>query len=100
MGRIVKPKYRLEYWDASDTRPDVGPLVQAWRAFGPLKGKPDDRKLEAWVYRHVDSLKLGGCNEHISVALGYIPIPHRARIVNQFTGDIVATWKATMFMAI
>jgi hypothetical protein len=83
MGRIVKIKYRLD---------TIG-FSQAWR--GPVTAK----RLAQWVESYHNSLKTGGANAHLSEHYGYIPLLKEARIVNQETGNIVATWKAPMFMA-
>jgi hypothetical protein len=68
-----------------------------WEAWHKEYGKPTDRNLEKHVFAYADSLKLGGVNEHVSKALGYIPFPAKAYIVRQATGETLATWHAAMF---
>ena len=56
--------------------------------------------LKKYIREYIDSLKLGGNNEHVSKMLGYIPIPHSAELINQFTGETIDTWYASSFMVI
>lgn len=84
MGKSYTPIYRLEFNDGA-------PRVQAW------KGRANAGTLERWVVSYAKSLELGGCNEHISLSLGHIPYPRKARIVRQATGKVVAEWQAGMF---
>lgn len=93
MGRSYMPKYRIEFSDQGGPQ-----FPQAWRV--REYGKPTTENIEKWVHSLVDSMKIGGVNEHISRAVGYIPVPNRAKVVNQYTGETVATWTAPMFMAI
>ena len=92
MGKIVKPKYRVEM---------TGVTPAAWRVKGygqvPGYGKPTDANLEKFVHGYAKSLEIGGVNEHVSKALGHVPYPTSARIVDQDTGAVVASWKAGMF---
>lgn len=81
MGRTRTPKYRLE----------VDGQRMCWQ------GRATQARLLAWVRSYAASLKLGGVNQHISLALGHIPYPTRARIVNQYTGEAVAEWQAAAF---
>lgn len=92
MGHSYTPKYRIEFRDHS------GDHRQAWSVSD--HGKPIEENIEKWVYAYVDSYKIGGVNEHVAKAIGYIPVTSRARIVNQWTSEIVATWVAPMFMVI
>ncbi len=39
----------------------------------------------------------GGVNAHISKAIGYIPHPHRADVIDLDTGKVVASWEAATF---
>jgi len=94
MGKSITPKYRIEIKDNSLNYLDM-PLAMAWNC-----GKPTTKKLEEYIYKLIDSYKIGGCNEHISLTLGYMPIPNKARIINQKTGDIVIEWNAPVFMEI
>lgn len=81
MGYTRTPKYRLE----------MAGMTFAW------SGKPTQKRLEEFVFKYADSLKAGGVNEHISKALGYVPYPSHAIIVDQATKDIVVEWKAAAF---
>ncbi|MFA5049293.1 MAG: hypothetical protein WC516_09780 [Patescibacteria group bacterium] len=89
MGKSITPKYRIEI-DYNDHR--------VWNC--KEYGKPTEKNLIRYIELYIQSLKIGGCNEHISKMLGYMPIPNKAKIINQFTGDIVASWNAPMFMLI
>ncbi len=91
MGRTITPTYRLEMEEqrAGSTSPAMTRM--AW------KGRPTDANLERYVFAYVDSLKSGGVNVHLSESLGYMPIPHAARVVRQSTGQVVASWEAAMF---
>jgi len=80
------PTHRLELVEHGQQ------LTMAW------KGRVSDARLQQWIEDYIDSLKIGGCNAHISLKLGYIPIPDKAQIVHQNSGDIVATWTAPAFM--
>jgi hypothetical protein len=94
MGRSYKVKYTVTIKDNSNAY--TTPM--AWHSKD--SGKPNEANLQAWIYKYIDSLKCNGCNYHISKALGYMPIPNNAFITNQFTGKIMATWKAPAFMII
>jgi hypothetical protein len=64
-------------------------------------GKPTEANLTKYIEAFIESLKPGGCNHHVSKALGYMPIPNWARIrVNCIGGETLAEWKAPMFMAL
>ena len=84
MGKSYTPTYRLEFNDGK-------PQMQAW------KGRATDQALEQWIYSYAKSLELGGVNQHISLSLGHIPYPNKARIVRQSNGEVVAEWKAGLF---
>lgn len=88
MGRSYTPAYRVEYSDQG------GKHQTAW------SGPTTIERLALWIQAGIDSMKVGGCNEHVSKSLGYLPVPHKARIIRQATGETVATWKAPAFMAI
>lgn len=87
MGRTLTPKYAL---DAD------GCTGMVWDT--KRHGKPTAAKLEEWVMAYAKSLEAGGCNAHISQALGHIPYPRWARArLNYPGGAVVAEWKAAMF---
>lgn len=87
MGKSITPKYRI--------------VVDNQRFSWNCKeyGKPTDKNLAEYVYKLGKSYELGGCNEHISKQLGYIPYPTKARIETnvQYNPVIMAEWKAAMF---
>lgn len=66
----------------------------------PGYGRPTEKNLAKYVMDYIDSLKIGGVNQHISKALGQIPVPNWAKIRENGDGRVVATWKAPMFMEI
>jgi hypothetical protein len=87
MGRTITPKYALDM---------DGCTCMAWDT--KRHGKPTAAKLERVVMEYAKSLEAGGCNAHISQALGYIPYPRWARVRrNVWDGHTVAEWKAAMF---
>lgn len=86
MGKSYTPTYRLELIDSA------GRSVQSWR------GKATDKRLFAYLRNYVKSLYIGGVNAHISEMYGFIPYPHKARIVRQNTDEIVCEWQAPTFM--
>lgn len=51
------------------------------------------------IQNYVDSLKIGGNNEHLSRELGYMPIPNKAILIDQRSMTIVEKWNAPMFWA-
>lgn len=97
MGKIVTPKYRVEYW--TNDKPNVK-RDMIWnvtkRANVAGYGKPDVLNLQDWrdVYNH--SFR-EGVNKHVSDAAGFIVRIGRCRIVNQFTGEIVAEFTPPAF---
>jgi hypothetical protein len=60
----------------------------------------DNKKpnMEKEIYLYIDSLKIGGNNEHISKALGYMPIPNKAILIDQRTKQVIEHWNAPAFM--
>lgn len=89
MGKSTTPKYKLVVFDRD------GSYTASW------SGKPTEKRLAEYIDKYIQSLKIGGCNEHISKRLGYIPVPHKAQITfNYHGGAVVAQWQAPMFMAI
>lgn len=89
MGRSYTPRYSL-------TIDGNASACMAWDS--KRNGKPSAANLEKWVMAYAKSLELGGANEHISKAEGFIPYPRRAEVrVNKPGGAIVAEWKAALF---
>ena len=95
MGRIVTPTYRVEVVERRTASSNPAVTRMAWDCRS--KGRPTDANLERYVLAYADSLKSGGVNVHLSESLGFMPIPHSARIVRQSTGQVVASWQAAMF---
>jgi len=95
MGRVVTPKYRVEYRDnhlmmgkrsadmisSIDGRPV---LTMAWR-----RERPTKKFLENWRKVYNESFLPGGSNEHISEIAKSIPYIFYARIVEQKTGKVI-----------
>jgi hypothetical protein len=94
MGKSLTPKYRLEYYDS--TQSGMKMIVWSVKDYG----NTTEKNIGIFVHKLIESLKTGGCNDHLSKVLGFIPIPYKAQIVNQFSGEIVAVWNAPMFMEI
>lgn len=89
MGKSTIPKYKLIVFDRN------GGYTASW------SGKPTEKRLADYIDKYIQSLKIGGCNEHISKRLGFIPVPYKAMICyNYFGGARVAEWNAPMFMEI
>ena len=90
MGRSTTPTFVVDYQD------QLGLHRAAWNT--KTSGKPTDTNLEAWRVAMNRSLTLGGCNEHVSKAAGFILHVSKATIRNQKTGKLnVATARAPMF---
>ena len=79
MGRSVKPTYVVHYAD------QLGVHRVAWNV--KTGGIPTDKSLEAWRVKMNASMKMGGCNFHISQHAGILVHVHEAIVVNQKTGD-------------
>jgi hypothetical protein len=102
MGRIVTPKYRVEYADnllalrktAPDTRTSDGRqyCTVAWR-----DGRPTQKALEEWRLSTNRSFLPGGANCHITRAYDIIPHIYYARIVRQSDGAEVCHVRAPSF---
>ena len=93
MGRSVTPKYAVEV---------QGCTSAAWRVkeqYGiPGYGSPTAENLAKYVKAYIESLQPGGVNQHVSNALGYVPIPTHARIVlNDGSRTVLAEWEKVMW---
>jgi hypothetical protein len=106
MGRVVTPKYRVEYRDnilalgrsigdhaATIDGRSVRVYSQAW------KGRATAERLEDWRKTMNQSFQAGGVNAHVSRAHGMVPHINYARIVEQRTGRVVAVATMPMFEA-
>jgi len=89
MGRSTTPKYRVEVVPA-DASLRLTP--SAWRVGKdrqiPGNGKPTLSNLTNYINALEASTLPGGSNAH----LGFMPIAE-ARIVDQFTGQLMAHWR-------
>jgi len=83
MGKSITPKYRII----------VDGQVMSW------DGKPTQKALEHFVFSYAKSLEHGGCNEHISKQIGYVPYPINCKIETntQYKPVTMAAWKAAPF---
>lgn len=101
MGKTFTPTYRLEVTENA-RKSYTAPLRGMHNTFGwkaKEYGKPTTANLEKWITAYHESLKLGGCNEHLSRSLGYLPTLKAAKIIRQSTGEVMAEWNAPAFMA-
>ena len=89
MGKSFMFKYRVQVSIAAEELYRAG-----WH------GRATAERLEKYIADFIDSLKVGGCNYHISKQVGWMPIPSKAEIINQKTGEVVAVWNAPKFMVI
>lgn len=85
MGTSRVCKYRIE-WDSSYSATPHGINRQV--------------NLDTYIRQMIDSFKIGGVNQHISLCLGFIPVPKSARLVRQRDGKVIQTWEHPPFMAI
>lgn len=90
MGKTYTPTYRVEYYD------QLGKHTALWT----LPGKPTPDKLAAWITSYHASLKIGGCNEHLSKSYGFVPFAHKAFIIRQSTRKEICTWRAPLFVIV
>lgn len=95
MGKSYTPKYRIEMKDHAGWNQSSWDVRSRANTVG--MGKPTNENLKKKVYSYAKSLEIGGVNEGLSISTGFVPYPSEARIVNQFTGEIMAEWKADMF---
>lgn len=98
MGKSRMIKYVVHEQLNIDHMPSV-----RWKFTGPCKwdhkylGKPTSEKLGQWVMDGNKSYLPGGINEHVSNAMGVVPYCYAAKVVNQYTGETVAEWRAPLF---
>jgi hypothetical protein len=89
MGKTVTPKFVVVL---------DGKNAESMTWDSKSAGQPNAANLEKFVMVFAKSLEAGGCNVHISEALGYIPYPRTAVIKHNYPGGaVVASWKAGMF---
>lgn len=85
----VIPTYRIEM-DVPGFR--YSPI--AW------KGRATQKRLDDWVATHIESLKTGGANEHLSEDAGYMPIPQTVRLIHQDSNQEICRWEHPPFLMI
>jgi len=98
MGRIITPKYRVEYRDNALalgwTRPDMVSKIDGRPCYtAAWRGRATPERLEDWRKKTNQSYQEGECNAHIRPR-GTIPHVSFARIVRQSDDREMAT--ATM----
>ena len=93
MGRIITPKYRVEV-KGNFNRMGLTHTPAAWR------GKVSEKALEDYRQSTNKSFLIGGVNEHISKADGFVHHISYARIVRQADGAVMCEVKAPMFEAV
>lgn len=103
MGKVTTPTYRLETF----TRyPNGGIKKDMWswntrkspcQGIYKVEGKPSTENIKKVVDGIIKGYKIGGCNERISIMLGFIPIPFKAHVIHQKSQSIIATWEASAF---
>jgi hypothetical protein len=90
MGKIVTPKYRIEYWD------QTGKHVCAWN-----EGVPTAEKAENWRREMNVSFQPGGVNGHVlGLPGGFTLHISRVHVVCQtglLAGEVVAAARMPMF---
>ena len=91
MGRSITPKYRLEL--TAWTPNGVENQIMQWKG----KGKVTPEKIKDEIWSINLSFQKGYINQHIPKELGYNLHYSNGRVINQFTGDIVAEYKSPMF---
>jgi hypothetical protein len=103
MGKVITPKYRVEYRTnhlamgitAADmvTRDGRRVNTMIW------SGRVSAERLKTWRDDYNRSFENGGANFHVSQGRGGILRIHWARIVEQRTGRVVAEYTAPAFEA-
>lgn len=96
MGKVVTPEFRVEYW-TNDGR-HVKTMIWNVRSRANVtgQGKPTKDNLQKWRQVYNESF-YKGVNKHFSDAAGFIVRVGRCRIVNQFSGQVVAEYVPPMF---
>ena len=84
MGRNRTPRFRVE----TNTVGSMG--------WNPEYGRPTDGYLARWVLKFNEELEPGGCNEHLGTKCRVTT----ARIVEQASGEVKATYEAPAFQVV
>lgn len=87
MGRSFTPTYRIEY----TAKNFGGSSAVGWQKH---YGRASAKNLARYCELTNESFLAGGCNAHVSEMLGCNAKITGARLVHQFSGDVVATWTA------
>lgn len=97
MGRSVKVTYVIK----EHVRHPDGTVRVTTRAVSDGRRFRGDKvsALEKDVRAMVESYKVGGVNDHIPSMYGFVPVPFKAELVNQKTGQVYV-WCAPTFMVI
>lgn len=85
MGRTRKVAFIVEYRDQQGTHKAI------W------EGPPTKQNLKAWRIAMNDSFQKGGSNDHIGLAIGFVPHVSHAKIIHQRTKKVVAETTMPMF---
>jgi len=104
MGKVITPTYRIiTYTYMPNTRATMKTHC-AWDVrSGPNReghGKPSEKNIERYVRDFAKSLEVGHVNYGLSKMFGFMPIPNRAEIIHQKSGEVVATWEQPSFWCI
>lgn len=91
MGKTYTPKYRIEFLQ---TNCGGGNTPMCWDI---KNGRPTNDNLEKYLDAYSKSCEMGGVNDHISAAIGFIPVVLKAVIINQRNEEIVASYQAPLF---
>lgn len=90
MGRITTPTHRIKITYSA-------PSGRGHSESHGWSGRVSAKRLADYVQALADSLKLGGCNDHITKSLGYLSVPVKAEIIHQQSREVVQTWEAATF---
>jgi hypothetical protein len=94
MGRIITPKYIVKVRHSGG----VASTDSCWNS--KQAGRPTAKNLAAWVAKYHESLKAGGCNEHLTTAYGHnAELRYAAVLRNDASSEIVAEWRCSFDQA-
>jgi hypothetical protein len=87
MGRTITPKYIVKVRHSDG----VASTDSCWNS--KQAGRPTEKNLAAWVAKYHESLKPGGCNEHVTAAYGVnAQLRYAAILRNDGGSEIIAQW--------
>ncbi|MFI5260832.1 MAG: hypothetical protein ACHQU0_03495 [Candidatus Paceibacteria bacterium] len=93
MGRTITPKYIVKVRCSGG----VCQTDSCWNS--KQAGRPSAKNLATWVAKYHESLKPGGCNEHVTQAHGINAQLRYAAVLVNLTGEIVAEWRCSFDQA-